>query len=67
MARLYLFVEGLTERTFADVVLKRHLAHLGVYMQKPTLIAHTRKKGRIHRGGGRNPVAMQNDINRLLE
>lgn len=67
MARLYLFVEGPTERTFADVVLKRHLAHLGVYMQKPTLIAHARKKGRIHRGGGRNPVAMQNDINRLLE
>ena len=53
MARLYLFAEGLTEQTFADTVLKPHLANFGVYMQKPTLIAHSRKKGRIHRGGGR--------------
>jgi hypothetical protein len=30
------------------------------------LIAHTRKKGRIHRGGGRNFQAMQNDIVRFL-
>ncbi len=64
MARLYLFAEGLTEQTFADTVLKPHLANFGVYMQKPTLIAHARRKGRVHRGGGRNFTAMQNDINR---
>ncbi len=51
MARLYLFAEGTTEQTFANTV----------------LIAHARKKGRIHRGGGRNFTAMQNDINRFLK
>ncbi len=64
MARLYLFAEGQTEQTFADTVLKPHLANLGVYMRKPTLIAHARRKGKVHRGGGRNFRAMQDDINR---
>ncbi len=64
MVRLHLFAEGETEQTFADTVLKPHLANLGVYMQRPTLIAHARKKGIVHRGGGRNFRAMQNDINR---
>ena len=67
MARLYLFAEGPTEQTFADTVLKPHLANCGVYMQGPILIAHARKKGRVHRGGGRNFTAMQNDIKRLLK
>jgi len=67
MARLHLFVEGQTEQTFADTLLKRHLANFGVYMQKPVLIAHAKKKGRIHRGGGRNFTAMQNDIVRRLK
>jgi len=66
MARLYLFVEGQTERTFADTVLKPHLANLGVYLHFPVLIAHARKKGRVHRGGGRNYVPMKSDILRLL-
>jgi len=30
MARLYLFAEGSTELTFADTVLKPHLANVGV-------------------------------------
>ena len=67
MARLYLFAEGPTEQTFADTVLKPHLANCGVYMQGPILIAHARKKGRVHRGGGRNFTAMQNDIKRFLK
>ena len=67
MARLYLFAEGSTEQTFANTVLKPHLANFDVYMHKPVLIAHARKKGRIHRGGGRNFTAMQNDINRFLK
>ena len=67
MVRLHLFAEGETEQTFADTVLKPHLANLGVYMQKPTLIAHARKKGIVHQGGGRNFRAMQNDINRRLK
>ena len=52
---------------FANTVLKRHLASFGVYMQNPVLIAHARKKGKVHRGGGRNFAAMQNDINRFLK
>ena len=64
MARLHLFAEGQTEQTFADGVLKPHLANFGVYMQKPSLIAHARKKRMVHRGGGRNFRAMQNDIAR---
>ena len=67
MVRLHVFAEGRTEQTFADTVLKPHLAHLGVYVSKPVLIAHARKKGKVHRGGGRNFTAMQNDIRRRLK
>ena len=67
MARLHLFVEGPTEQTFADTVLRPYLARTGVYLQKPTLIAHARKRRRVHRGGGRNFTAMQNDIKRRLK
>jgi len=56
MARLYLFAEGQTELTFADTVLKPHLAYLGVYLHPPVLVAHAKKKGKIHRGGGRKYV-----------
>jgi hypothetical protein len=66
MPRLYLFAEGTTELTFADKVLKSHLANLEVYLHPPVLIAHARKKGRIHRGGGRKYVPMKNDIRRFL-
>ena len=67
MARLYLFAEGQTEQTFADTVLKPHLANHGVYMHNPVLIAHARKKGKEHRGGGRNFITMQNGIVRCLK
>lgn len=66
MARLYLFAEGPTEQTFADTVLKPHLANRGVYLHPPVCIAHARKKGRVHRGGGRSYVPMKNDILRFL-
>jgi hypothetical protein len=67
MARLYFFAEGQTEQTFADTTLKPHFANHAVYMQNPVLIAHCRKKGRIHRGGGRKYVPMRNDIIRFLK
>ena len=67
MVRLRLFAEGTTEQTFANNMLKRHLANFGVYMEKPVLIAHARKKGKVHRGGGRKFIPMQNDICRLLK
>jgi hypothetical protein len=66
MARLYLFAEGPTEQTFADTVLKPHLADGGVYLHPPVLIAHAKKKGRVHRGGGRKYLPMRNDILRFL-
>ena len=66
MPRLYLFAEGSTELTFADTLLKPHLANLGVYLHPPILIAHARKKGIVHRGGGRRYLPMKNDILRFL-
>jgi hypothetical protein len=66
MARLYLFAEGQTELTFADTVLKPHLANLGVFLHPAVLIAHAKKKGKVHRGGGRKYLPMKNDMVRFL-
>lgn len=66
MARLYLFAEGQTEQTFATDVLGPHLSNLGVYLQAAILIAHAKKKGEVHRGGGRKYIPMKNDIRRFL-
>lgn len=65
MARLYLFAEGQTEQTFADTILKPHLAGFNVFLQA-ILIAHARRKGRIHRGGGGKYQPMRDDICRFL-
>ncbi len=67
MARLYLFAEGRTEQTYADEVLKEHLAGFDVYMHRPLLIAHAKKKGKVHRGGGRRYGPMRNEILRFLK
>lgn len=67
MARLYLVAEGVTEQQFAARVLTPHLSGFGVYLHPPVLIAHARRKGRIHRGGGRNYLPMKNDIQRFLK
>jgi hypothetical protein len=66
MARLYLFAEGQTEQTFATNILSPHLARVGVYMHPPLLIAHAKKKGIVHRGGGRKYIPMKDDILRFL-
>ena len=65
MARLYLFVEGRTEQAFADTVLRPHLALAGVYMQPAVQIAHARRRGIVHRGGGRRYLPMRDDIVRF--
>ena len=67
MVRLYLFAEGQTEQTFADTLLKPHLAHFGVYLHKPVLVLTARKKGKVYRGGGRHYLPMRNDILRFLK
>jgi hypothetical protein len=66
MIRLYLFAEGPTEQSFATEVLRPHLAGFNVILQSAILIAHARKKGRVHRGGGRHYLPMKNDILRFL-
>ena len=66
MARLYLFAEGQTEQTFADEVLGTHLSRHTIYLQHSVLIAHAKKKGKVHRGGGRKYLPMKNDILRFL-
>lgn len=67
MVRLYLFAEGQTEQTFADTLIKPHLAQYEVFMHNPILIAHAKKKGQMHRGGGRKYVPMRDDIVRFLK
>ncbi|WP_346290940.1 DUF4276 family protein [Sphaerothrix gracilis] len=66
MARLYLFAEGQTEQTFADTLIKPHLAQYGVFMNRPRLIAHARRHGKVHRGGGQSYIPMRDDILRSL-
>ena len=67
MPRLYLFAEGPTELAFADTVLRPHLEKIDMYLQGPILIAHAKKKGGVHRGGGRKYLPMKNDILRFLK
>ena len=67
MPRLHLFVEGRTEQVFASKLLMPHLARFSVYLSPPVLIAHARKKRKVHRGGGRRFAAMQDDIKRRLK
>lgn len=51
MRYLYLYVEGQTEQTFADVVLGPHLAQFKVYLMGAILAEFGRKKQKISRGG----------------
>lgn len=67
MIRLYLFAEGQTEQTFADNILKPHLAKYNVFLEKIILIAYARRKGKVHRGGGRKYEPMKDDILRFLK
>jgi len=63
MVRLYLFAEGQTEQTFADTLLKPCLSQYQVFMHK---LAHARRRGQMHRGGGRKYIPMRDDIKRFL-
>jgi hypothetical protein len=68
MIRLYLFAEGQTEQTFADNILRPYLAQHQVFMHKPRLIAHAKKRGKVHRGGSGygDYQPMKDDILRSL-
>ena len=67
MARLHLIVEGQTEQAFAAQLLTPHLALNGVYLSKPQLAAHARKRGRVHRGGVLSYLPFRNDVGRRLK
>lgn len=43
------------------------MAQYQVFIDKSVLIAHRRKKGHIHRGGGRSYAPMKDDITRFLK
>jgi hypothetical protein len=66
VVRLYLFAEGQTEQTFATNVIGPHLAGAGVYVQAVILIANSKKRGIIYRGGVRKYDPMKNDIQNFL-
>ena len=68
MARLYVFAEGQTEQTFADTLLKPHLARRGVYLPqtRPGLDGPEEELG-SRRGGGRHYLPMRKDIRRFLK
>lgn len=51
MRHLYLYVEGPTEQTFVDTVLKPHLAQFEVHLMGAVLAEHSRSGGRQQRGG----------------
>lgn len=65
MIRVYLFAEGQTELTFASTILNPYFSNFEIFLY-PVLIAHAKKGGVVHRGGGRNYPAMKNDIIRFL-
>jgi len=67
MIRLYFYVEGQTEQTYAHTVLRDHLARFGVFVQGAILAATSRRHGVTHRGGGRHYPPMKNDLERLLK
>jgi Domain of unknown function (DUF4276) len=67
MVRLHLIVEGQTERTFAGQLLCPHLVDFGVYVGRIELVAHARKKQRVHRGGLQRYAPFKNDIVRRLK
>ena len=65
MVRLFLFVEGQSEQTFANTVLCPHLAEDGVHLHRAVLVANSHKKHRTTRGGVGRFGPMQKDITRF--
>jgi hypothetical protein len=66
MVRLKLLVEGQSEQTFASIILQPHLAQHQVFMHNPRLIAHARKKGKVHRGGSGYGDYQPEDLSSVL-
>lgn len=67
MTRLLLLVEGQTEEAIANLVLRLHLASLGVFVERASLL-RTKElpEGRPYKGGVRTYAQMSRDTRRLL-
>lgn len=59
--RLNFIVEGQTEETFVNLVLREHLANRHIWA-RARCVATGRKRGVTYRGGLRNYVKVKNDI-----
>jgi hypothetical protein len=67
MRHLYLYVEGQTEQTFADVVLRPHLAQFEVYLMGAVLVTSGRKKQQTYRGGVNKYAQFRRGLMSLLK
>ncbi|MGL4463694.1 MAG: DUF4276 family protein [Planctomycetia bacterium] len=67
MARLHLIAEGQTEQTFADTVLRPHLAYYSVYLRGATTVVTSRHRGKVYKGGGSSYQLLRNHIARFLK
>ena len=67
MTRVLLLVEGQTEEAFSNLVLRRHLAPLGVFIEKASLL-RTKElpAGKPFKGGVTTYGRMARDVRRLL-
>lgn len=66
MIRLQLVVEGSTEEGFVNQVLREHLAPKEVFVSARCVMT-SRKRGKVHRGGGRSFQLWKNDIIRWMK
>ncbi len=65
MARLFVHVEGETEETFVNQILRPHLCNVGYHNVSAKLLGNAR--ARTHRGGIRRWPAVRDDILRHLK
>ena len=66
MKELYVFCEGPTEQNFCNQVLQAHLFPRHDGEVRPIRIAHSRRRGVVHRGGVSRYGVMKNDIRNAL-
>ena len=67
MIQLYLYVEGQTEQTFADTLLRPHLAHFGVHLMGSILAQTGRRHGMTFRGGVLKYAVFKEGLFRILK
>lgn len=66
MIRLHFLVEGATERTFVDEVLKPELSRLNIFPDV-CCVQTGRKQGKVHKGGIISYLKLKKDLQRWLK